>query len=147
MTLQESMRELAGDRQAQLYSSVAEVLAVDRQRRTVDVRPINGDADVLDVRLQALPGGATGMVIYPTVGSDVVITWLNPTTAYVAIMAEIDKASLSNATVSAADLIGELLGILKTFQLATNMGPTVQVMPQVVAQIDLLQTKINQLLE
>jgi hypothetical protein len=109
MTIAEAIQELAKRGSAEVYSTVCTVLEVDANERTCDVRPINGDADVFGVRLQANLAGTVGFVMLPTVGSVVVITWLNPTTGYVALMSEVDEVELHGSQYGGIVKVAELV--------------------------------------
>ena len=71
------------------------VIAVDAEERTCEIEPLNGDADIPDVRLTAsidteLIGG---IVFIPKVGSSVIVSFLDTsdTEAYVSKFGEVDK--------------------------------------------------------
>ena len=63
------------------YSIVCEVLAVTGDK--CDCSPVNGDADLIDVRLQA--STTTGILITPTVGKNVIVSLLANGAAYVSM--------------------------------------------------------------
>lgn len=68
--------------------------AVNEADQTCDVTPINGDAQLLDVKLKALLDGLeNGMVIFPKVGSQVVVGLadVTDTDAFVLVFSEFDK--------------------------------------------------------
>ena len=60
----------------EVYAKVCEVLEVNMQETTVDVKPIDGTAEIFDVRLQA-ESETGGLVIFPKVGSMVLVVFLN----------------------------------------------------------------------
>jgi len=82
-------------------SAAAEVLSVDRTAGTCDVRPLDGGAEILDVRLRADDGTDKGTVVYPAVGSAVIVSPIgNSRTAfYVAMFSRVDgvRAEIGNA--------------------------------------------------
>lgn len=104
MSIRELIQELAKGEMQELYSTVCTVTAVDSTERTCDVMPVNGDAKILGVRLQAGLNGTVGFVMLPAVDSQVVVTWLNKTTGYVALMSEVEEVELHG---------GQFGGILK----------------------------------
>lgn len=67
---------------------VGTVSSVDREARTVDVEPINEDAPVLGVNLQANQEATLGVVLYPRVGSYVVVAMLSGYEAGVVVLTE-----------------------------------------------------------
>lgn len=91
----------------EIYSLVCEVLSVDTGERTCDVRPLNGQADIFAVRLQAYIGLDDGVVPIPAVGSNVVVTFLGRNHAYVALCAELDELLLHAPKVSLGGYNGE----------------------------------------
>jgi len=133
-------------------SVAAEVLSVDRASDTCDVRPLDGGAEILDVRLRTDDGTDGGTVVYPCVGSAVVVSPVNNsrTAFYVAmfsradeIRAEIGSAkmamdkdgfALEKGTDSLKGLLAELVEqLLKVYA------------PKDVPGITALKTKINNL--
>lgn len=72
---------------------LAKVIKVDRQENTCDVVPVNGAAELLDVRLRADDGTKDGQIIYPKVGSLVLIAPIdNDKAAYfVAMFSEVEE--------------------------------------------------------
>jgi hypothetical protein len=88
------LRKITEDKSAEIYSVVCTVESVDEAKRTADVAPINGNAEIFDVRLQSALNGSNGLCIFPVVGSVVVVTFLNKLTGYVSLFSEIDKITL-----------------------------------------------------
>ncbi len=147
--IKESIRKIVKSEE-EVYSQVCTVVSIDRDSRTAHLRPINGDADIHTARLQALPGSDIGLVVYPKVGSFVIATFINKVTVYVAMMDEIDEVvwisnkgfhiaspdfDLTTEMNVFADLIKNMLETMENFQLQTNQGPTIQVMPHVLSRI------------
>lgn len=67
---------------------VGTVTAVDKDARTVDVEPINEDAPVLGVNLQANQEAKVGVVQFPRVGSFVAVAMLTGYAAGVVVLTE-----------------------------------------------------------
>ena len=67
---------------------VGTVSAVDTEARTVDVEPINEDAPVLGVNLQANQAAKLGVVLFPRVGSYVAVAMLSGYSAGVVVLTE-----------------------------------------------------------
>lgn len=94
-TIKDAIKQLAGDKQQEIYSLVAKVSKVDADERTCEVVPIDDPDDIIfGVRLQSVLNGSTGFVIVPKVDSEVIVTFLNPSTGYVALVAEVEKLEL-----------------------------------------------------
>lgn len=67
---------------------VGTVSAVDTEARTVDVEPINEDAPILSVNLQANQGATKGVVLFPRKGSYVAVAMLSGYAAGVVVLTE-----------------------------------------------------------
>lgn len=72
-----------------VYSVVCEVSNVSEVDMTCDCTPLDGSAELLEVRLQAQL--EDGWVLVPKEGSVVTVTTLNQTTGFVSQVSEIDK--------------------------------------------------------
>lgn len=129
-------------------SKVAKVTAVNTTKRTCDVEPLDGTATLFDVRLQAFLDNTEGVVLFPKNGSMVVVTLLSVESAFVSLTSDIDYWQVKKSDVDLKkeidklfDLNSDLISLLKQFQLMTNMGATVQVMPNVVLELEKLNQK------
>jgi hypothetical protein len=92
-----SMLKGLNDKSVTMQMSTAEVVSVDKNEDSCECDPINGDANFVGVRLKAsLDGVAEGFVIYPKVGTVVIIALINgdEATAYVAQVSEIDEVKV-----------------------------------------------------
>ncbi len=70
------------------------VTAVDNDSQTCDVEPLNGDAPILGVKLKAREDSEPdGIVVFPTVGSDVVVGFSegNDVDAFVLVFSDFDQ--------------------------------------------------------
>jgi len=72
-------------------SQICEVTKVNTGESTVDVQPINGDAEIFEVKLQAEETDKFGVIPIPKVGSKVIISWLSKNVAFVSLIAEIES--------------------------------------------------------
>lgn len=93
LTIKEAIERIIKD-QEEIYSLVGTVTAVDEDARTIDVQPIDGSAEILDVKLQANISGGAGLVLIPEEDSEVIITFLSKDTAYMALALEVSKVIL-----------------------------------------------------
>lgn len=149
---------------AEIYSVVGKVTAVDESARTCDVEPLNGDAMLYDIRLQAEQSTTDGVVLIPEKGSWVIVTFTSKADGYVAERSRVEKilwgigqnkleytADGLHVANSATDLKTELsdlfdtldglLTTLQTFTVGTSVGPSVGVMPPTIT--DLIQHQIK----
>lgn len=77
----------------EVYAKVCEVLEVNASDKTIDVKPIDGTAEIFNVRLQA-ESETGGLVLFPKVGSMVLVVFLNKNNAAVVNTSEIEKLEL-----------------------------------------------------
>ncbi len=94
MTLKEAIRVLAMSG-AELYCKICTVDSVDVEARTVDCTPIDESAPLVGVNLQASQDSSVGVVLFPAVGSYVIVAFITPAVAAVVLCDKIDKAQLS----------------------------------------------------
>jgi hypothetical protein len=158
------------------YSVVGTVTSVDESARTCEVQPVNGDATLYGIRLQAEQDTDTGAVLIPKKGAFVIVSFLGKNTGYVSERSRVDKIvwtigqqeltytsdglRLESATSDLKTEVGNLIGLisgllttLTTFTVGTAVGPSTGVMPPsltdlVAAKVKLqgIETKINTIL-
>jgi len=92
--LRDIVRELIKDNE-EIYSMVCKVVAVDETLRTCDVEPIDGSAAIFDVRLQSKNETGVGLVAFPSVDSDVTVTFISKELAFVSCTNQIDRVQLN----------------------------------------------------
>lgn len=90
LEIREAIQRIVKDSE-EMYSVVATITSVDEAARTVDIQPIDGSAELFDVKLQANIDGTTGLVQIPTVDSYVVATFLSKDTAFISLCTDVDK--------------------------------------------------------
>ncbi len=78
----------------EVYSSVCKVLSVNKTERTCDVKPLNGDPGLFDVKLQSELSKTDGFILLPKKGSIVVVNFINAHSAYVALQSEIESLEI-----------------------------------------------------
>lgn len=93
MTLQEAIKLLVERSNArhELYCTLCTVNSVDNNERTCEVTPLNGNADLGSVRIQATLELAEGLYIEPKVNSTVLVAYINQTQAAVIQCSEIEN--------------------------------------------------------
>ena len=79
----------------EFYHKICTVDSVDEDARTVDCTPIDDGAPLIGVNLQANQGNDCGVVLFPAVGSYVLVGFLSPAVAVVLLSDEIDKAEVA----------------------------------------------------
>lgn len=107
MTIQEAIRKMAAAGM-ELYCKVCTVDAVDETARTVDCSPIDGDAPLLGVNLQANQESGDGIVLFPAVDSYVVVAFLEPSVAVVVLTEKVDKIVLKIGDTTAEVIDGQI---------------------------------------
>lgn len=127
--IKQLLQKIAKDPTVEMYSIVCSVSAVDETERSVDVKPLNGDAEIFGVRLQSEFNLTTGFCLIPSIDSVVIVTFLNNKTGYVSTFSEIAKVLVNCDEV--------------TFNDGTNKG-IVKVDP-LLNKINALENEINQL--
>ena len=81
--IKQLLQTIVKDPTVENYSIVCSVSEVDEAERSVDVKPLNGDAEIFGVRLQSEFNSTAGFCLIPSVGSVVIVTFLNNKTGYV----------------------------------------------------------------
>lgn len=105
----DSIRKIAKENE-EIYSIVCKVKNINVTEKICDCEPIDGSADLLNVRLMA--ENKTGFLIIPTDGSIVIVTMLNKYTGYVSMFSEVDEIQLNgdneDGLVKVNDLVTKL---------------------------------------
>lgn len=107
MTIQEAIRQMAAAG-LELYSKVCTVDTVDEKARTVDCTPIDEGAPLLGVNLQANQESEDGVVVFPAVGSYVMVVFLNPSAALVVLTEKVDKIKFKIGDTTAEVVDGQI---------------------------------------
>ena len=94
MEIKDIFKKLS-ENQDEIYSVLCSVIEVDESQRTIHAKPLNGSAEIFDVRLQTMLSGVIGIVNFPKVGSDVIVNFISKEVAYVALNSEIKKIQLN----------------------------------------------------
>lgn len=116
-SIKQAIRELTKTDDV-LYSVLCKVKSVDTTNNTCDCEPINGDADLLEVRLMAQ--NTNGFLIIPTVNSTVVVTMINKYTGYVAMFSDIEKIYLNGDNYDGLVKVGDLVEKLNNLEDLVN---------------------------
>jgi hypothetical protein len=105
-------------------TKICKVLSVDGH--LCDCEPIDGTADVLDVRLQT--SSASGALIVPAIDSFVIIEFINKTQAYVAMCSEVEEIIFlggdNGGVVKVSDLVDKLNNLENDLNTLKNIMTT-----------------------
>ena len=123
MTIQEAIkmitqRELA---RSEMYCVLCTINSVDTSERTCEVTPLNGKADLFDVRFQAELSLTEGLFIEPKVNSTVLVAFINSVQAAVVMCSEIENIYIDTQ----GDTIfngGQNDGMVKVGDLVTKLN-------------------------
>jgi hypothetical protein len=99
MELKDILKKL-NENQDEIYSVLCSVVEVDENQRTIHAKPLNGSAEIFDVRLQTMLSGVIGVVTFPKIGSDVIVNFISKEVAYIALNSEIEKIQLNIGAMS-----------------------------------------------
>lgn len=116
-SIKEAIRELVKTDDV-LYSVLCTVKSVDTTNNICDCEPIDGSADLLEVRLMAQ--NETGFLIIPKIDSVVVVTMINKYTGYVAMFSEVEKIYLNGDNYDGLVKIGDLVDKLNNLENKVN---------------------------
>lgn len=125
MTLREQIQQMI---RSEIPNSamLGTVLAVNRGLAHCDVQPAEAGAPILyDVSLRAVEGTG-GFVLWPAVGSFVVVALVDndPNHCYVAAVSAVDQFTLATANDSAGKLLADLFAALEQLTVTTAVGPS-----------------------
>ena len=113
-----TQRELA---RSEMYCVLCKVNSVDTSARTCEVTPLNGKADLFDVRFQAELSLTEGVFIEPKVDSTVLVAFINSVQAAVVLCSEVENIYIDTQ----GDTIfngGTLDGMVKVGDLVTKLN-------------------------
>lgn len=107
MTIREAIRQMAAAG-TEPYCKVCTVDAVDEDARTVDCTPLDESAPLLGVNLQANQECGEGVVLFPAVGSYVVVSFLGASVAVVVLTEKVNKIDFKIGNTSAEIVDGQV---------------------------------------
>ena len=148
--IQETVQRLAKDDGLEPYSVACTVDAVDAAERTCDVTPNNGDAQIFGVRFQAVVNqdgdDPKGLTVFPTVGSEVVVTFMNNFTGYVGVYTEVDLYIIETKDESLKDILSDLIDAINNITVTTPQGPSTSPLLNK-ASFDAIKLRLDDLLK
>lgn len=144
----------------EVYAKVCEVLEVDQDEKTVNVKPVDDTAEIYNVRLQA-ESETGGLVLFPKVGSMVLVVFINKNNAAVVNTSEVVKLSmviescsfevdnsgflLKKENETLKKLMADLIKAIKALKFTTNNGPTISLIN--IEDFTALENRFNQFLK
>jgi len=119
----ELIKQLAGqnDEFSEIYAVPCTVKSYDGSAKTCVCSPSNGDADLIDVRLQADDGNS--FYVVPRVGSAVMVQPINNMTGFIVMFSQVESIQF---------LDGSFGGLTKTQELKTQLDKTNEVINAIV---------------
>ncbi len=91
--IRDLIRNLVKDA-TEVYSQPCKVISVDKDARTLELEPLNGDAKLYDVRLQSRESGSMGLVFFPKIDSEVIVSFLSQNKCFVSSTQDIEEILL-----------------------------------------------------
>lgn len=138
MNIKESIQRLV-ESGNELYAKIAEVIAVDIDAKTCDVKPIDGTSEIFDVFLNL--NETTGQFREPIVGALICVVFITKETAVAVNYSELKQHNikikqteftidengflLKKADENLAKLMDDLLKEIQKMKFTTNTGSTI----------------------
>lgn len=123
----------------ELYAKIAEVISVDIETKTCDVKPIDGSSEIFDVFLNL--SEESGQLCEPVIGSLICIVFITKETAVAVNYSELKQYNikieeteftidsngflLRKADETLAKLMDDLLKEIRLMKFTTNTGSTI----------------------
>jgi len=104
----DSIRKIVGISEPQ--NMLAKVISVDESKYLAEVEPVNGMANFIDVRIQAIQEGNNGVFIVPEVNSIVMINVINNELAVIGQTSEVKELKYINGIEIIANNKGLFVG-------------------------------------
>jgi len=96
MNIRDAIHDITKQYAGPVYSLICVVDSVDEAQRTCSVSPVNGDAPIDEVRLQAQIGASqVAHLVIPKVGSYVIVSMISEHAGYVSMFSEIERIDLA----------------------------------------------------
>lgn len=142
MNIGTMIRQLAAQGTGGMGFTVGTVTAVDKAARTVDVQPLNEDAPLLGVNLQAGQGSTVGVVQIPREGSYVMVGYVQDGAAGMVLLCDdIEEAQVVIKDTDTASIVAMEDGITMN---GGKLGGMVKV-EDITTRLNLIEKDINKL--
>lgn len=107
-------------KQEKIYTLIGTATNVDETKRVCDFTPIGDEGQRFDVRLQSAESQTVGLVLIPKEGSDIAISFMNKTQAFVSLTSELDKILIDTTLVQFNG--GDNGGLIKISELLARIN-------------------------
>lgn len=142
MNIATMIKMLAGNGGKGMGFTVGTVTAVDKAARTVDVQPLNEDAPLLGVNLQANQESAVGVVQIPRDGSFVMVGFVQDGAAGMVLLCDdIEEAQVVIKDTDTASIVVNEKGVCMN---GGSLGGLVKV-EDITTRLNLIEKDINKL--
>ena len=142
MNIGTMIRQIAAQGGSGMGLTVGTVTAVDKAARTVDVQPLNEDAPLLGVNLQAGQGSTVGVVQIPREGSYVMVGYVQDGAAGMVLLCDdIEEAQVVIKDTDTASIVAMEDGITMN---GGKLGGMVKV-EDITTRLNLIEKDINKL--
>lgn len=142
MNIGTMIRQIAAQGTGGMGFTVGTVTAVDKTARTVDVQPLNEDAPLLGVNLQANQGSMVGVVQIPREGSYVMVGYVADGAAGMVVLCDdIEEAQVVIKDTDTASIVATEDGITMN---GGGLGGMVKV-EAITTRLNLIEKDINEL--
>jgi hypothetical protein len=112
MTVREIIRRVVREDGLMLCCEIGRVKSIDKSKNTCECS-IEGKADVLGARLALAVQGKESIVIYPKVGSDVLLGFVSGATAFVLMSGQVEEITING---------GENKGLIKIEEMKKQLS-------------------------
>ncbi len=122
MEIAEAIKILAGTKV--FHQHICKVTEVDETEKTCTVQPVNEDADLQGVRLQAVITGDTGILIIPETDSYVIIGYHGENEAYIIKTSKVKRVEI----ITSGEVLlngDEFEGLIKINELTSKLNSLV----------------------
>lgn len=148
--IRDAILNLVGD-EFEVRSVIAKVSKVSPDAETIDVEPVNGDAEIKGVRIVSQSGA--GFKVVPLIGSTVICTFLDQNNAFASMISKADKIAISNDFEDLKSIIQDLclaisqITVLVPPTLPPNPAPAPTTVPVNAAAFQVISQRLNLLLQ
>ncbi len=142
MNIGTMIRQIATQGGSGVGFAIGTVTAVDKEARAVDVQPLNEDAPLLGMNLQANQGSTVGVVQIPRVGSYVMVGYVaDGAVGMVVLCDDIEEAEVVIKDAETASIVVTEDGIVMN---GGSLGGLVKV-EDITTRLNLIEKDINKL--
>lgn len=134
--IRNSLIQLIREQVNMFYPLLCTVVSVDINNKSCEVEPINGDANILDVKI--LADADPGMFMMPKVGSTVAVSMLDNDNAFVVMYSELEEILIEVGDQKIEIKDGSIVFNGGNFDGLVKVSPLVQ-------KINKLENEINKL--